>query len=123
MKALKAFCVACIALACYSALAESWLTVPVKVTTNRVAVTLGNEFTPPKVLLGYWQAPNAEASYTNSLTFTLTRGRYDWFSRTDAFTNGPLRVTGLDLLVQQGDVLVFTNDFATGVLYLNYQVD
>ena len=120
MKALKAFCVACIALACYSALAESWLTVPVKITTNRVAVTLGNNFTPK--VLGVL-AGRTRGVYSNSLTFTLRRGRYDWFSRTDAFTNGPLRVTGLDLLVQQGDVIVITNDFTTGVLYLNYQVD
>lgn len=121
-KATTAFCVACIALAC-AALAETWVTVPVQVTTNRVSVTLGNEFTPPRLLSGYWQSPNAEASYSNSLTFTLRRGRYDWFSRTDAFTNGPLRVTGLDLLVQQGDVIVITNDFTTGILYLNYRMD
>ena len=121
-KATTAFCVACIVLAC-AALAETWVTVPVQVTTNRVSVTLGNEFTPPRLLSGYWQSPNAEASYSNSLTFTLRRGRYDWFSRTDAFTNGPLRVTGLDLLVQQGDVIVITNDFTTGILYLNYRMD
>lgn len=122
MKSITAICAACVAMAC-AALAESWLTVPIQVTTNRVAVTLGNEFTPPRTLSGYWQAPNAEASYSNSLTFTLTRGRYDWYTRTDAFTNGPLRVTGLDLLVQQGDVIVFTNDFSTGVVYLNYRMD
>ena len=109
--------------AALSAAGERWLTVPVQVTTNRVTVTLGNEFAQACLLTGYWQAPNDNAAYTNSLTFTLTRGRYDWYTRTDAFTNGPLRVTGLDLLVQQGDVLVFTNAFTTGVLYLNYQVD
>ena len=121
---MKKFLVLGMLLAAFSvALAESWLTVPVNVTTNRVAVTLGNEFAVPHLLSGYWQAPNAESSYTNSLTFTLTRGRYDWYTRTDAFTNAPLRVTGLDLMVKQGDMLVFTNDFTTGVLYLNYQVD
>ena len=119
-KATTAFCVAGIVLAC-AALAETWVTVPVQVTTNRVAVTLGNEFTPPKVLLGYWHAPGD--ANANLLTFTLLRGQQEWYTRTDAFTNNVIRVVDLGLIVKQGDVLVFTNAFTTGVLYLNYQVD
>ena len=107
--------------AALSAAGERWLTVPVQVTTNRVAVTLGNEFTPPKVLLGYWHAPGD--ANANLLTFTLLRGQQEWYTRTDAFTNNVIRVVDLGLIVKQGDVLVFTNAFTTGVLYLNYQVD
>jgi len=104
-------------------LADAWRTELVTVTTNRMTFTLGSEYLKGCRFDGYWHAPNHLSSYTNTTAFGVERGRYVWAPRSDTYTNAPLAVGGLDLPVQHGDVLAFTNDFTTGLIYLHFRME
>jgi hypothetical protein len=110
-------------LASVAVLADQWRTEEINVNTNRMVLTLGDEYRQPCRFDGFWTAPNPDATYTNVTTLTVTRGQYTWYSLTSYPTNGVLRVSGLDLPVQYGDVVAFTNNYTTGKLYLHFKVE
>lgn len=104
-----------------TAVADKWRSEPITVNTNRMVLTLRDEYAQPCRFDGFWTAPSPVAAYTNTVTVTVTRGLYTWYSLTSYPTNGVLRVSGLDLPVQYGDVIAFTNNYTTGKLILHFR--
>lgn len=106
-------------LAAGTAVADKWRTEDITVNTNRMVLTLTDEYLQPCRFDGFWTAPSPVAAYTNTVTVTVTRGLYTWYSLTSDQTNEVLRVSGLDLPVQYGDVIAFT--YTTGKLILHFR--
>jgi hypothetical protein len=108
-------------LAAGTAVADKWRSETITVSTNRMVLTLRDEYLQPCRFDGFWTAPSPVAAYTNVTTLTVTRGQYTWYTLTSYPTNEALRVSGLDLPVQYGDVIAFTNDYTTGKLILHFR--
>ena len=108
-------------LAAGTAVADKWRSETITVNTNRMVLTLGDEYRNGARFDGFWTAPSPRLDTNNTVTVTVTRGQYTWYTLTSYPTNEALRVSGLDLPVQYGDVIAFTNDYATGKLILHFR--
>ena len=112
-------------LICFSicARADRWRVIRVPVVTNLTTVALGEEFTPPRVLDGFYLYPNTSiCTNTVILSQTNSDGTTGAYS-SNTFTNEPLYVKSLDLLVKDGDTLHFTNTTLRGTMYLNFKME
>ena len=57
-------------LAAGTAVADKWRSEPITVNTNRMVLTLGDEYAQPCRFDGFWTAPSPVAAYTNTVTVT-----------------------------------------------------
>lgn len=104
--------------------ASVWLLDTIPFTTNVTSTVLDGRFNPPVKLTGILLSPPVSVA-TNTTYVKIGRPGigYDIYLPTVEYTNEAYRITGLDLILAEGQTIWISNTFSTGKAILEFQME
>lgn len=106
-----------------SAKASTWDTKTVLLSTNNTAVVLDNVYARPVLLRSITLFPPPITTNTTAVTVSTLGQTFALSIGSSTYTNTTYRITGIDLLVSEGQTIWITNSFSKGTAIIEFQME